>query len=57
MLGPWATWTDFEQECALSRVWGGVHFLSSLPAGQGIGRPIANRAYLFFRAHLDGNVQ
>src|SRR5262245_4131237 len=54
ILGPWNTWTDFEQECAMSRVWGGVHFLASLPAGQGIGRPIGDRAYEFVRAHIAG---
>ena len=56
VLGPWNSWTDFEQECALSRVWGGVHFRASLSAGQGIGRPIGDLAYEFVQAHIAGTV-
>ena len=50
----WPTWTDFEQECGMSRLWGGVHFLSSLSAGRDIGRPIGDLAYEFVSAHLSG---
>jgi hypothetical protein len=56
ILGPWPTWTDFEQECGMSRNWGGVHFLASLPAGQDIGRPVGDLAYAFLKAHIDGTV-
>jgi hypothetical protein len=54
VLGPWNTWTEFEQECGLSRFWGGVHFLASLSAGHGIGRPIGDLAYEFVQAHIAG---
>ena len=54
MLGPWETWTDFEEECGLSRVWGGVHFHSSVPAGQEIGRQVGALAFDFVRAHVAG---
>ena len=54
VLGPWATWSDFEQECALSRFWAGVHFLPSLPAGQSQGRSIGDLAYEFVQAHIAG---
>jgi hypothetical protein len=56
LLGPWNTWSEFEEECAMSRFWGGVHFLASLPAGQGIGRPIGDLAYQFVQAHIAGTV-
>jgi len=48
------TWSQFEQECAMSRFWSGVHFLSSLPAGQKIGRRVAGEAYQFLIAKLRG---
>lgn len=54
-LGPWATWTEFENECALSRLWGGVHFRAAIREGQPIGRAIGEQAYLFLKRHIDGN--
>ena len=56
-LGPWLTWTQFEEECGMSRVWGGVHFLASLPSGRGIGRAIGNLAYEFLQAHVTGTAR
>jgi len=50
----WATWSDFEKDCGLSRFWGGVHFLSSLAAGHDLGRQIGNVAYDFVQAHIAG---
>jgi len=49
------TWTDFETDCGLSRLWGGVHFRASLQAGRDIGRPIGDLAYQFVQDHLLGN--
>lgn len=49
-----ATWTEFEEDCGLSRLWGGVHFRSSLTAGHDIGRQIGNAAFQFVQAHLHG---
>ena len=49
------TWTDFETECGLSRLWGGVHFRASLPAGRDIGRQIGDLAYQFVQDHLLGS--
>lgn len=54
VIGPFATFTEFENTCGLSRFWGGVHFLSSLPAGRDICRPIGDLAYEFLRKHIDG---
>ena len=48
VLGPWATWTEWETECGLSRLWGGVHFLDAIAAGNPIG-PGNRRAVLSVR--------
>lgn len=48
------TWTTFEMNCGQSRVWSGVHFPASVPAGQNIGRPIGDLAYDFVQAHING---
>ena len=55
VLGPWATWTEWEEECGLSRLWGGVHFLDAIAAGKPIGREIGELAYQFVKRHIDGN--
>lgn len=55
VLGPWATWSDFEHECGLSRLWGGVHFASSVPAGQAMGHSIGALVHDFVMAHISGN--
>ena len=49
------TWSDFEQNCSLSRFWSGVHFRSSLPAGEKIGNRVAKYAYRFLTAKLNGH--
>ena len=54
VLGPWPTWTAFETDCGLSRLWGGVHFSASLTAGAQLGRPIGDLAYEFVKKHIDG---
>jgi hypothetical protein len=54
VLGPWATFTEFENECATSRLWGGVHFKASLTAGQQLCRPIGDLAFEFVDGHLRG---
>jgi hypothetical protein len=54
ILGPWATWTEFENQCGLSRLWGGVHFRAAIVEGYPIGRAIGEQAYLFVKRHIDG---
>jgi hypothetical protein len=54
MLGPWNTWTDFEEECGLSRLWGGVHFMASIVAGRNMGKAVGKLAHDFVQAHIDG---
>lgn len=48
------TWTKFEQDCGMSRLWGGVHFRASIQAGQAIGRVIGALAYEFVQDHIQG---
>ncbi|MBE0658962.1 MAG: vanadium-dependent haloperoxidase [Bryobacteraceae bacterium] len=55
VLGPWPTWTAFEQDCGMSRLWGGVHFRDAIEAGTPLGREIGNLAYEFLKRHIDGN--
>ena len=57
VLGPWNTFTEFEEDCGMSRFWGGVHFLASLDAGEQVCRPIGDTAYEFLRQHIDGHVR
>lgn len=57
VLGPWATWDDFADECAQSRVWAGVHFPDSLAAGAAIGEVIGTDAYAFLDAYIQGTAR
>ena len=52
----WDTWSDFESDCGESRIWSGVHFPASVPAGQNIGHKIAKIAYKFVNKHVNGKV-
>ena len=52
----WDTWSDFESDCGESRIWSGVHFPASVPAGQNIGHKIAKIAYKFVNKHINGKV-
>lgn len=48
------TWTDFAEDCGLSRLWGGVHFYASIPAGQEIGHEIGDLAFEFVDNLING---
>jgi hypothetical protein len=52
----WPTWTAFEQDCGTSRLWAGVHFWDSIPAGSAIGRQVGSVAYEFLQRHITGGV-
>ncbi len=54
VLGPWNTWTEFETDCGLSRLWGGVHFMASIDEGRELCRPIGDLAYDFITDHING---
>jgi hypothetical protein len=53
----WDTWDDFAEECGISRLWAGVHFFDSIPAGQAIGEEIGAEAFDWVQAHIDGTAQ
>jgi hypothetical protein len=53
-LGPWATFTEFEEDCKSSRFWGGVHFQSAMTAGQQLCKPIGDVAFEFVDRHIRG---
>jgi hypothetical protein len=48
------TWSDFAHDCGISRLWGGVHFFASIPAGQDIGYEIGDVAYEYVQSFIDG---
>lgn len=50
----WDTWDDFSDDCGISRLWAGVHFFDSIPAGQDIGDPIGAEAFDWLRSYIDG---
>ncbi|MGP8307927.1 DUF6851 domain-containing protein [Vibrio sp. YIC-376] len=50
----WNTWDDFSDTCGLSRLWAGVHFYDSIPAGQSIGDPIGSNAYDWLKSYING---
>lgn len=56
-LGPWATFTEFEEVCGASRFWGGVHFLPSISASQQMCRPIGDLAFEFVDRHIRGRAR
>lgn len=54
-LGPWATWTDFADDCGLSRLWGGLHFRAAIEASRVFGPQVGELAYQFVQRHIDGS--
>jgi len=55
-LAPWHTWTQWAQDCALSRMWAGVHFRDARTRGAELGTRIGDRAYTFVDRHIPGAV-
>ena len=50
----WETWDEFSDKCGISRLWAGVHFFDSIPAGQAIGDSIGNGAYDWLKTYING---
>ena len=46
--------TEFEEECGMSRFFGGVHFPPSIHAGADIGRDVGTRAYNYLMGYING---
>lgn len=56
-LGPWATWDEFAEECGLSRLWAGVHFMDAITAGAAIGEVVGTDAYDFLLPYINGTAR
>jgi hypothetical protein len=54
-LGPYKTFDDYIDECALSRIWGGVHFRASQDEGKKLCKPIAGVVYNYVMRHVRGS--
>lgn len=51
----WETWTQFAEDCGMSRFWSGVHFKPSIAAGAPIGTVVGALAHEFLAAHIAGS--
>jgi hypothetical protein len=54
VLGPWDTFSDFEEECGLSRIWGGVHFRPAVEQARAACRQVGDKAFEFLQRKLNG---
>jgi hypothetical protein len=57
ILGPWNTFTDFDEACSTSRVLGGVHFVAATTASQQMCQPIGDLPFELVDRHIRGGVQ
>ncbi|MCY3835869.1 MAG: hypothetical protein OXF83_05450 [Anaerolineaceae bacterium] len=48
------TWSDFETDCGLARVWGGVHFPAAVEASVALCSTFGDLAYEYFTTLMDG---
>ncbi|MFD3701036.1 DUF6851 domain-containing protein [Streptomyces sp. NPDC058646] len=53
----YATWTDFEKDCADSRVWAGAHFRTTAERSLEFGTQFGDRAYEYVQRHINGEVE
>lgn len=53
----WPTWTEFLYDCGHSRVWAGVHFLTTIERSAVWGAQFGDRAYEFVQRHINGDVE
>jgi hypothetical protein len=56
-LGPYPKFDDYVNECAISRLWGGVHFRSSLDEGKRLCKGIGLRVYDYAIKYIRGTVE
>ncbi len=50
------TWSQFEQVCGQSRLWGGVHFQAAIDASKPMCKQIGEKAYRFISRHVAGTL-
>ncbi|MFE6288282.1 vanadium-dependent haloperoxidase [Streptomyces sp. NPDC057877] len=53
----WATWSDFEKDCAKSRVWAGAHFTKTVENSLAFGTQFGDLAHEFVQRHISGDVE
>lgn len=53
----WPTWTEFTHDCGHSRVWAGVHFLTTVERSTTWGAQFGDLAYEFVQRHIKGEVE
>lgn len=53
----WPTWTEFTHDCGHSRVWAGVHFLTTVERSTTWGAQFGDLAYEFVQRHIKGDVE
>ncbi|MET9258071.1 DUF6851 domain-containing protein [Streptomyces sp. NPDC003717] len=51
------TWSEFEQDCADSRVWAGLHFRATAHTSLRFGTQFGDRAHAFVQRHINGDVE
>ena len=47
------TWTQFETECGMSRLYGGVHFRDSIEVVREVAHEVGKNAYDYVQAHIN----
>ncbi|MEU9109770.1 DUF6851 domain-containing protein [Streptomyces xanthophaeus] len=53
----WKTWTEFEEDCAASRVWAGSHFKKTVETSREFGSQFGDLAHEFVQRHVRGEVE
>lgn len=53
----WDTWTDFENDCAASRVWAGVAFPGTTQRSIPFGAQFGDLAHDFVQRHISGDTE
>ncbi|MFD0312331.1 DUF6851 domain-containing protein [Streptomyces sp. NPDC127119] len=53
----WPHWTGFVQDCAASRVWGGVHFKKTTQMSIDFGVQLGDLAYEYVQRYIKGEVK
>ncbi|MEX1656946.1 DUF6851 domain-containing protein [Streptomyces pseudovenezuelae] len=53
----WETWSAFEDDCAMSRVWAGAHFRTTVERSLAFGAQFGDLAHDFVQRHINGDVE
>ena len=53
----YVTWAEFEEECAMSRVWGGVNFKDTITVSKSFGKQFAADAISFVKERVNSGVK